>query len=415
MPRLEQTPLLSVIVPVYRGAAYLEACAASVLSQQLPDGGVLELLLIDDGSTDGSAAVCDALAARDARVRVWHRPNAGVCAARNAGMEKARGEYLTFADEDDTVAPGSYFAALDRAREIDADAVLFSIRYVICTGTAQETPPLFAAQTPAQLAPYFLQMAIGCSLWGAAWNKLYRTAVLRAGGVRFPQGAPVNEDELFVFAVLRAARRWASVPEAVYLYNQCNAGSVTARGRENLVACAQENLPAFLEAMRAAGLGALCGVYAQKRIGVAAQNQFSAYLSSYTTFPRAQRRRGLRALLAEKAHREAVLAQLSTQKDAASRLLYALVRLRACGVLAALPVWKAKLRGTPVSESVPAAVQNTAASEQAGAAAQTAAALPNAPAAVPAAANPENVPAAAQNENTASAQNSAQGEKEEHR
>ena len=89
---------VSVIMPVYNAAAHLEAAVQSVLRQTLQD---LELILVDDGSTDGSAALCDAAAAADRRVRTVHQANAGICAARNRGLELAVGEYVSFCDDDD--------------------------------------------------------------------------------------------------------------------------------------------------------------------------------------------------------------------------------------------------------------------------------------------------------------------------
>ena len=94
-------PSVSVIVPVYQAEAFLTACADSVLAQTFSDW---ELLLIDDGCTDGSPALCDALAARDSRVRAFHKhPNAGVSEARNTGLREARGESIAFLDADDAL------------------------------------------------------------------------------------------------------------------------------------------------------------------------------------------------------------------------------------------------------------------------------------------------------------------------
>ena len=89
---------LSVIVPVYNVAAYLPRCVDSLLEQ---NGVELEILLVDDGSTDASGSICDGYAARDSRVKVIHKENGGLSSARNAGLDAAEGEYLTFVDSDD--------------------------------------------------------------------------------------------------------------------------------------------------------------------------------------------------------------------------------------------------------------------------------------------------------------------------
>lgn len=119
---------LSVIVPVYQAAEYLDCCVESILAQTFSD---LELILVDDGSTDGSAARCDRWAAADSRVRVIHRENGGVSAARNMGLDAARGEYVAFVDSDDWVEPQMYENLLAAAREYDCAVVLCDCRKVL--------------------------------------------------------------------------------------------------------------------------------------------------------------------------------------------------------------------------------------------------------------------------------------------
>ena len=96
---------ISVIIPVYNVAAYLPECMESILRQDHED---LEIILIDDGSTDESGMICDRYAARDSRIRVIHQKNGGAAAAKNAGLRIATGEYLSFADSDDYLEPGAY-------------------------------------------------------------------------------------------------------------------------------------------------------------------------------------------------------------------------------------------------------------------------------------------------------------------
>ncbi|AQP45765.1 glycosyltransferase family 2 protein [Tessaracoccus flavus] len=115
------TPAISVIVPVYNVAPYLTQCLDSVLAQTFGD---FELLLVDDGSTDGSSALCDAYAARDDRVRVVHQPNAGLSAARNAGLKLALGEFITFLDGDDWFDAATLAVARQTALASGADVVL---------------------------------------------------------------------------------------------------------------------------------------------------------------------------------------------------------------------------------------------------------------------------------------------------
>ena len=102
---MTQLPLISVIVPVYKVENYLDCCVQSIVNQTYSN---LEIILIDDGSPDASGAMCDAWAEKDSRIRVIHQENAGGGAARNAGLDAARGERIAFVDSDDYIAPDCY-------------------------------------------------------------------------------------------------------------------------------------------------------------------------------------------------------------------------------------------------------------------------------------------------------------------
>lgn len=97
-------PLFSIVVPVYNTAEYIEQCVRSILLQ---DFTFFELILVDDGSTDGSSILCDEFASKDARVKVVHQENSGVSVARNRGLDVAIGRYVWFCDSDDWIEPGA--------------------------------------------------------------------------------------------------------------------------------------------------------------------------------------------------------------------------------------------------------------------------------------------------------------------
>ena len=103
-------PTVTVIIPIYKVERYLDACVESVVRQSYAD---LEILLVDDGSPDRCPALCDAWAEKDPRIKVIHRENGGLSAARNAGLTAADSEYLVFLDADDALRPGALQAALD--------------------------------------------------------------------------------------------------------------------------------------------------------------------------------------------------------------------------------------------------------------------------------------------------------------
>lgn len=125
-------PVVSVIIPVYNSEKYTEKCICSLLGQTYRN---LELLIIDDGSTDQSGAILDRLAGEDTRIRLIHQKNAGVAAARNRGIDLATGTYLTFVDGDDYVAPDYIQCLVDCARKNEAELVICGLQFVKEDGT----------------------------------------------------------------------------------------------------------------------------------------------------------------------------------------------------------------------------------------------------------------------------------------
>ena len=122
-----ENPKVSVIVPVYNVKPYLERCIDSLISQSLKE---IEIILVDDGSTDGSAAICDDYARRDERIVVIHKQNGGVSSARNVGIDFAKGDYIMFVDSDDWVEPEFCNLPYDVAKQNDADMVMFGLNMI---------------------------------------------------------------------------------------------------------------------------------------------------------------------------------------------------------------------------------------------------------------------------------------------
>lgn len=203
-------PSLSVIVPVYNKALFLEQCVASILGQTHAD---LEVLLINDGSTDHSGALCDDLAAHDSRVKVWHQPNSGVSAARNAGLAVAQGEYIGFVDADDCVEPSMYQILLRNARQHRAE--------VAAGRTAKHLPGKAVSETgtaTTQTTVFTRQQAVAALLReeisGSVCDKLYLRTVLV--GIRFKGN--IYEDVHFNFQVLLQCHHFAFDTTVVYHY-----------------------------------------------------------------------------------------------------------------------------------------------------------------------------------------------------
>ncbi|WP_105975845.1 bifunctional glycosyltransferase/CDP-glycerol:glycerophosphate glycerophosphotransferase [Streptomyces geranii] len=180
-------PRFSVIVPAYKVQAYLQECLDSVLGQSYPD---LEVIAVDDHSPDSCGALIDEYAARDARVRPVHLPeNAGVGGARNAGIERASGDYLVFLDGDDTLAPDALRAVADRIKEAgDADVVVYDHAHALWTGETVRSP--YVGQLTEQgPAPFRLDdRPLLLKLPPVAWNKAYRREFVEREGLTFPPG-----------------------------------------------------------------------------------------------------------------------------------------------------------------------------------------------------------------------------------
>ncbi|MEY9488269.1 glycosyltransferase involved in cell wall biosynthesis/CDP-glycerol glycerophosphotransferase (TagB/SpsB family) [Streptomyces calvus] len=216
-------PRFSVIVPAYQVQAYLHECLESVLSQSYPD---LELIAVDDCSPDDCGAVIDAFAARDPRVRAVHLPeNAGLGPARNAGMDRATGDYLVFLDGDDTLTPDALLALADRLKETDEPDVLV-YDYARAYGSGETVRNRAAAElTERGPAPFRLADRPGLlNLLMVAWNKAYRREFVRATGLTFPPG--YYEDTPWTYPVLMTAGSIATLDRVCVHYRQRRTGGI---------------------------------------------------------------------------------------------------------------------------------------------------------------------------------------------
>ncbi|MDR3364248.1 MAG: glycosyltransferase [Clostridiales Family XIII bacterium] len=190
--------MISVIVPVFNAAEYLEECVSSVLDQSYSN---IELILIDDGSTDGSGGMCETIAARDSRVTVIHRENGGVSRARNTGLDAAKGDIIAFLDCDDYILPGMYETLLEKMEQSGS-------RIAVCTVMdEQEGGSVRKVDTGETLLisgrDALRQLVCGMgeragnreTIWFSVWNKLYDAALFKeGGGLRFDPETDSAED-----------------------------------------------------------------------------------------------------------------------------------------------------------------------------------------------------------------------------
>ena len=228
---------ISIIVPVYNCAPYLKRCIESILRQTYHN---IELLLIDDGSTDSSGAICDEYATKDHRIRVIHQANAGVSAARNAGLEISTGAFVGFVDADDWVDPTMFESLLQQAEITGADIVMCDAVTIWDNGRQEpdtiELLPESCLLHKTDISPDFLRL-----IAGSAWRCLYRADVLQRNQIHFPVGIRLSEDRLFNLQAMGAAEKISYIKKGLY-FRYMRSGSATMSYQPNLF---ENNLRAY--------------------------------------------------------------------------------------------------------------------------------------------------------------------------
>lgn len=196
------TPHISVIIPVYNAETTLNKCVDSVLGQQFPD---FEVILVDDGSKDGSFQICEEYARKDSRVIVIHKENGGVSSARNRGLEIAKGKWVTFVDSDDYI--NDTYLVLPE----DKDVIFASYRNVVY---GKESEGLSSACfTGCRLSDVVAEYGSN-SILRTPWAKFYRRDLI--GNIRFPEDMKVGEDTCFVWQYLSRCKTYGVLPQSTY-------------------------------------------------------------------------------------------------------------------------------------------------------------------------------------------------------
>jgi glycosyltransferase involved in cell wall biosynthesis len=217
-------------MPVYNSEEYLAHAIRSVLAQSYD---ALELILVDDGSTDKSGAICDDFADKDGRVVVLHQPNRGICGARNVGLDAARGVYVAFCDNDDEYLPGLVEDNVAIAEERGKDVVRFLRDHqivldgrVIRHEVVGEGRPALDLTGDALRDAYFDLMRYG----GGVWTGLYRRELLNRHGIRFPEQMRYGyEDLYFNLLVVKATGNIAVNPRVYYRWVERYAHSTSRK------------------------------------------------------------------------------------------------------------------------------------------------------------------------------------------
>lgn len=237
-------PLLSVIVPVYDVEEYLAECLDSILEQ--PEAP-FQVIVVDDGSPDGSAKIARKHARRDARVTVVTRPNGGLSAARMTGIEHATAPYLTFVDSDDRVNAIGLWEALDSLQRTSADYALLPYQQFRDLGSISPTPPWVAEFYDERTSTVVAHEHPEILAQATAWSKVYRRSFWDGAGLAFREGV-LYEDQEVTARAFAAADRIDLVPYPTYLW-RVRPGSITREATERSIGAFFDAIALSLDAL----------------------------------------------------------------------------------------------------------------------------------------------------------------------
>ena len=206
--------MLSVIVPVYKAEKYLHRCVDSILAQSYTD---FELLLIDDGSPDNCGAICDEYAAKDSRVRVFHKKNGGVSSARNLGLDNARGEYVTFCDSDDYVGEDWLVVYSEAIKEI-LDFAIQGIYYINNKGELETKKLVPCKGYNLNDKRNLIVQLMSQGVYGYPVTKLFRRQIIEDNCIRFDINSTFREDEQFLSKYLEYVTSFSCIDRENYYY-----------------------------------------------------------------------------------------------------------------------------------------------------------------------------------------------------
>ncbi len=228
---MDESICISVIVPIYNTEKYLDACFVSITNQTYKN---LQIILVDDGSPDRSGGICDTWAKQDSRIQVIHQENAGVSAARNAGLQLAVGELISFVDSDDVLPFDAYEQLLGSWSQ--KDLVMGRMELMQEDGTSIPNhqilpPPWFSLND--FIKELFEEKQ--CCYLGYLWDKLLKKSIIQDNDIRFDSAIKLNEDRLFLLEYLLHCSSISICHALVYFYRQRSAGVIATTRRNQTV------------------------------------------------------------------------------------------------------------------------------------------------------------------------------------
>ncbi len=202
---------VSIIVPIYNAEKYLDKCLSSIINQTYQN---IEVLLIEDGSTDNSLDICVEWEKKDSRIKIWHQENRGVSSARNKGIEMSNGKYLLFVDADDYVDK-TYVQSLYEKMDM-ADIVICGYSRV----AEIQKQILIGEEGFLSREDLFYHVVCTNVIHGSACNKMFRKNIIEDRNIKFYENIAVGEDMVFVIEYLQYCRSYYYLNKAIYFYRR---------------------------------------------------------------------------------------------------------------------------------------------------------------------------------------------------
>lgn len=230
---MKNEPIVSIIIPVYNAEKYIAKCLDSILVQTFTE---FEVILIDDGSKDESANIYNKYAKNDCRIKPLRQENSGVSAARNKGIDTAKGKYILFVDADDYIVEDMVEKLVDAAEKTQSDLAFCGFKVLGSDLRSNDTMALCNCCGPnndfvvskEEVIKRIVSTAPNEMLYGYIWRNLFRTEVIKTNKIKFIQGIKISEDFLFILEMANHSNHIVIIPEELYIYN-INSGSVTSK------------------------------------------------------------------------------------------------------------------------------------------------------------------------------------------
>lgn len=248
MTPMNSSVKLSIIIPIYNAYPYISECLASIAKQKSAD---MEVILVDDGSTDNSKSVCESYAQKDKRFIYTQQQNAGASSARNKGLALARGEWISFIDADDWISD-DYFKIFDMQTS-DSDLIFFGAKVFEIKGDCRNVI-LDAISNTSNAESQHTIMSLRNSrfgnVFGWTWNKFFKSKLIKEHCIRFKENLSFFEDEIFTLEYCRHINSICVLDQQLYFYRKLETGLTSKGGNMDMIQIAdllKENMQYYTD------------------------------------------------------------------------------------------------------------------------------------------------------------------------